>query len=124
MNDDIPLCAFCLKGPDLVDILMNDDPQIGELEPMKLTQDVLGNYWCEDHQHIKKVMNWGSRHGWPHLDLKNGTVGIVDEKEVAVIPAGAHWWHMCLVANSNIEIGYLAEGAIDFLDSQEQEQAS
>lgn len=111
MNDDLPpFCVFCFKCPDYTEHLI------------KLYRDVLGNYWCEEHKHIGKVIDWGSRQNWPLLNLKDGTVG-TNSDEVAVIPAGAYWWYVCLVANRNIEIGYLAEGAIDFLDSQ-QEQAS
>ena len=122
-DDDFrAFCAYCFKSPLDADLLPDGDALIEEYEQVRLYRDALENYWCEGHKHLGKVIDWGSRHNWPLLNLKDGTVGI-NSDEVAVLPAGAYWWQKCLVVNRNPEIGYLAEGVIDFLDSQ-QEQAS
>lgn len=126
MSDDdnfAPFCAFCLKCPDC---------DIG-LEELKLYRDALGNYWCEEHWHRGKVMNWGARHGWPLLNLQNGTVGgnIEDHVDITqpllvyymvtrLIPGGIGSWYRWFVISKNVEVGYLAEAIIDHVDSQEQ----
>lgn len=121
MDEDlIPFCAFCDLGSELLELLEDDDPRMIRLEDLKLYADVLGNHWCEDHRHLGRVINWGARHKWPLLSLRDGTIGCKDKNDVYIIPGGKDCWYGCLVANRNIDVGYLVEAVIDMLESEDK----
>lgn len=136
MDDDsefAPFCAFCRLGSDLLNLLEDDDPRMAKLENLKLYADVLGNHWCEEHWHRGRVINWGKKHGWPLLNLRNGTIGGNVESHVdftqpllvlwmvaRIIPSGIDSWYHWFVTSENEEVGYLAEGIIDQLENKEK----
>lgn len=106
-----PYCAFCDRSPADVELLDKDAPdyaeQKAELESLVLVADMLGNHWCQQHRHLHKVMMWGARHGYPELHC-----------EPYVILSGAEYWQIQIAGSKDENIGYLAEGYIDILESE------
>lgn len=71
------------------------------------TKDALGMYWCKDHEHHSKVINWGAAHNWP--DLQSYPYMIIE---------GAYFWVSAMVIGCE-DWAWMALAAIECMNESE-----
>jgi hypothetical protein len=100
--------------------LLDGMPCTAEGLKSEMFYDAHGYYWCKDHEHRGRLLNWGAHHGYPAIRFTGSIYYLIGEIDG---DDNRDLWNMAILVGSEDMI-WSALSAVLEIDGDERSVAS